>query len=823
MCRHYLTIAFRNLRKNQVFTTINVVGLGLGIAAFGLIWEYIAFERSVNQFHQKLPTLYRVLLQDKSGQNWEFGPSALAPDAQAAFPEIENVCRLVTGAAQGIVRVQPAKGEAKTFREANVALADGSFFSMFTFSLVSGTPANLKQPNIVFLSASTARRYFDKQPALGKTITVNGQFGQHLYTVGGVYTDMPENSDTRFDLVYSLQTLANPANLNGNDWASLTSYNSNFLQACLQLKPGTDAVALARKMTAFYRSKKTDEETTSVQLQSSKYAHLGESLSDPFVTVGSLSFVYLLSGLALLIVLIAWLNYINLSTATALTRAKEVGVRKVVGATQGQLVGQLLSESLLINALGLLMGLLLIGLVQPVFNQFVGKQLSIGTLLAGRPGEPGLWVWGLLALLAGALLSGSYVAYALTRTRSVDMMRGGVGSHGRAIWLRQSLVVVQFGIALVLIVATMVMFQQVQFLRNRPLGLNMDRLVAIKRPEVGTQSPDFKTRRTVFQQQISQLASVQEWCNTGSVPGNFYNFSSAGITRQNPRSGEEKRTYNMIFADEKFLPTFGIKLLAGQNFTRAQAEADYEKGGAIILNEKAALDMGFASAADAIGKTVLWGSSFEVVGVVGNYRHQSPKQPTEAVMLIPRANNGYLTIRLAPGNTARGREAVSDQIAELGQLYKASYPGNPFDYFFVEETYNEQYQTEKQYGQLFSAAAGLAIFIACLGLFGLAAFTAQRRTKEIGVRKVLGASVLSVVSLLSKDFLQLVGIAFMVSAPVAWWAMDRWLQNFAEKTPLHWWLFAGAGTLVALIALLTVSYQSIRAAVANPVASLRSE
>ncbi len=319
MFRHYLTISLRNLVKNQVFTTINIVGLGLGIAAFGLIWEYIAFERSVNQFHQKLPSLYRVLLEDKSGETGEFGPSALAPEAKAAFPEIEDACRLVTGAAQGIVSVQPAGGEVKTFREANVAMADGSFFSLFSFPLASGNAASLKQPNTVFLSESTAKRYFDGQPAVGNTITVNGQFGQLLYTVGGVYIDMPENSDIRFDLIYSLETLANPANLNGNGWASLTSYNSNFLQACLQLKPGTDADALARKLTTFYRGKKPDETNTSVRLQSSMYSHLGQSLSDPFVTSGSLAFVYLLSGLALLIVLIAWLNYINLSTATALT------------------------------------------------------------------------------------------------------------------------------------------------------------------------------------------------------------------------------------------------------------------------------------------------------------------------------------------------------------------------------------------------------------------------------------------------------------------------------------------------------------------------
>ena len=817
MFRHYIRIALRNLRKNRAFTIINILGLGLGIAAFGLIWEYIAFERSVNQFHKNSPNLYRVLLQVKSGQTWEYGPAGFAPDAKAVFPEIDDLCRIFTGGAQGVVRVQTPTGEVKTFSETNVAMVDGSFFSLFSFPLLVGNAASLAQPNVVFLSETTARNYFGQAPAVGKTITQNGQFGKLLYTVGGVYADMPENSDLRFDLVYAYQTLYTTANLNGNTWASPTGYDNNFLQASLLLKPGTNPDALARKLTTFYRTKRPTDTNLTVRLQPAEYMHLGQSLSDPYVTTGSLAFVYLLSALALLIVLIAWLNYVNLSTATALTRAKEVGVRRVVGATQGQLVGQLLGESLLINGLGLLVGLGLIVLVQPVYNQFIDKQLSIGTLLAGRPGQVGLWFWALLALLAGAVVSGCYVAFSLTRTRSVDSMRGGVGTHGRGTWLRQGLVVVQFGIALVLMVSTLVMFQQVQFLRNRPLGLNMDRLLTINGPQVGKEEADFSTRRSAFQQQVAQLTYVAQLSNAGSVPGNWYNFNAAGLTRQNPLAGDEKKTYNIFFADANYLPVFGIKLVAGQNFTPAQTESVYEKGGMLILNERAARDMGFASPKAAVGQVVKWGEvAYEVAGVVTDYRHQSPKIPVEAVVMIPRTYSGYLTVRLAPGDFPR-------QLAELERLYKASYPGNPFGYFFVSEKYNEQYRSEQQYGQLFSVAAGLAIFIACLGLFGLATFMARRRTKEIGVRKVLGASVAGLVALLSREFLKLVGLSFVVAVPVAWWAMSQWLQHFAEKTPLHWWLFAGAGALAALIALLTVAYQSIRAALADPVTSLRSD
>ncbi|MEZ0610940.1 ABC transporter permease [Fibrella sp. WM1] len=818
MFQHYLTIALRNLRKNRTFAIINAVGLGLGIAAFGIIWEYVAFERSVDQFHTNLPRLYRVLLQEKSGPTSEFSPGGFTVDAQAALPDIERTCRVVTGAASGIVSVQqPRAGAPSVFRESNAAMVDGSFFQLFSFPVLRGNPASLGQPNVVFLSERKARTYFGNASAQGQTITLSSQFGKLLFTVGGVYADMPDNSDIRYDLLYSLQTLANPANRNGNDWADPAAYNANFLQAVLLLKPDANPDALEKKLTDFYHSKKPDDRAVTVRLQSSAYVHLGRSLNDPLTTIGSLGFVYLLSALALLIMLIAWLNYVNLSTTTALTRAKEVGVRKVVGATQGQLAAQLLAESLLINVLGMGLGLLLLSLVQPLFNQFIGKQLSLGTLLLGRQGEVGLWFWGLLALLSGALVSGGYVAFALTRLRPVEMMRGSGHTPGRSAWLRQSLVVVQFGIAVALIVVTLVMVQQVRFLQQRPLGLTLDRLLAIRGPEVGKDQPDFRTRRTAYQQQVAQLAFVEAWSNTGSVPGNFYNFNSSGITRQNPRPDDDKKTYNVIFADDRFLPTFGIKLLAGQNFTPTHLTADYEKGSPTLINEKAALDMGFSSAKAAAGQVLVWGgNTYEIVGVVSNYRHQSPKTPIAPLIMFPRVYSNYLTVRLAAGN-------VPEQLSQLERLYKASFPGNPFDYFFVPERYNEQYQTEQQYTQLFSIAAGLAIFIACLGLFGLAAFTAQRRTKEIGVRKVLGASEAGIVALLSKDFIQLVGVAFLIATPVAWWIMDRWLQDFAEKTPLHWWLFAGAGSLAALIALLTVSYQTLRAARANPVVSLRAD
>jgi putative ABC transport system permease protein len=824
MLRHYVTSAFRSLRKNRVSTVINAAGLGLGIAAFGFIWQYVAFERSVDQFHVNLPNLYRVLLQAPDQRTWEFGPGGLTADAKLAFPEITETCRLITGPASAVVtveQVKAGKAEVVPFREQESAFVDGSFFRLFSFPLRSGNAASLGQPNVVFLSESTARRYFGEAKAVGRTITANSQFGKQLYTVGGVYADMPQNSDVRFNLLYSLQTLVSPANRNDNSWADPTAYNANFLQAALLLRPGTNVPSLEQKLTTFFHSKKPDETQVRVRLQPMANLHLSPSLNDAFVTTGSLGFVYLLGGLALLIVLIAWLNYVNLSTATALARAKEVGVRKVVGATRGQLVGQLLGESLLINALGLGVGLLLIALLQPAFNQFAGKSLSLGTLLLSRAGEVGLWVWAVGTLGLGTLVSGGYVAFVLTRIQPAAIVRGQLTASGGRNYGRQGLVVVQFGIAVVLILVTMVLYQQVRYLQNRPLGLTLDRLLTIEAPEVGKDHPDFKARRSSFQQQVGGLSFVETMSNSGSVPGNWYNFNSTGITRQAPRPGDEKINYNIIFADEHFLPVFGINLLAGQNFTRAQTHAKYDFAGkevvSVLLNERATRDLGFASAQAAVGQRLVWdGNRYDVVGVVSNYRHQSPKTPVEAIILFPRQYGSKLTMRLTPGNTAQ-------QISQLEKLYKAAYPGNPFLYFTVPERYNEQYAQEQQYSQLFSAAAGLAIFIACLGLFGLATFMAQRRTKEIGVRKTLGATELSIVALLSKDFLKLVFVAFVIAAPIGYWLTTTWLDDFAERTPLHWWLFAGAGTLAALVALLTISFQTVHAARANPVTALRSE
>lgn len=814
MLRSYLKIALRNFWKNKVFSTVNIVGLALGIAAFGLILEYISFERSVNTFHDKLPSLYRLTGQNEDGNVYTDMAPAIAPLAKQTFPDVRAYCRIAEHSANGIITAETTKEAPQAFREDKLVYADASFFTLFTFPLVQGRAATaLLQPNTVALSATKAQTYYGTDKAVGRSLTLNNRFGKTLYTVAAVYADMPPNSDFQFDAVFSLQTLANPANLNGNDWARLDGFDGNYLTTFLQLTepkgPGTaDYQALEAKFNA-YKKQATPDDKSILLLQPATTLHLAASLSTPYRTTGSLGFIYLLGGIAGLILVIAWFNYVNLSTAGALKRAKEVGVRKVVGAGASQLIGQFLGESILLNGVGVGLAVVLIGALQPFYNDFVQRDLSVGMLASGGFGLAGL---GLLTV--GTLASGGYVAFALASYQPLQTLKGSQQAGGG--WLRQTLVVAQFSASVALMVGTIVLYRQLQYMQHTDLGVQLAQRVVIQRPSVGEETA-LKPRMNVLEQQLSQLPYVKSLCLTGSAPGNPHDFSTTGIAKQNPLPQADKKGYSMGVIDNRFLTTYGIQLVAGRNFTQQEAELAWEKSAKLLVNETAVGQLGFASAAQAVGQSINWGTTgYEIVGVVKDYHHQGFRQLIDPVIFLPRRSVGDLTIQLTTDDLPR-------KLTELERLYKGAYPGNPFAYYFVDDHYNQQYLSEQQYGQVFTMASVLAILIACLGLFGLATFTSEQRTKEIGVRKVLGASVSSIITLLSKDFLKLVLIAIVIASPIAWYGMHRWLQEFAYKTAIDWWVFAGAGTLAVGIALITVSFQSVKTALMNPVNALRSE
>ncbi len=815
MLANYFKIAWRNLLRNKVYSLVNIVGLAMGIAAFLLILEYVSFERSYNSFHQNISSLYRVVSQTPKGDVWVDMAPAVAPLARQKFPEVQDYCRVAEHSANGIVTIADSEGNKplQSFRENELAYADASFFTLFTFPLVQGTAATaLTQPNTVALSESQSRKYFDTVKSVGKVLTLNNQFGKTIYTVTAVYADMPSNSDLHFEAVFALQTLANPANLNGNNWARLDSFDGSYVTTFLQLpdrSPGipADFTALADKFNALKREIAPEDKSQFV-LQPAKNLHLAESLNEVYRTSGSLSFVYLLSCISVLILLIAWFNYVNLSTAGALKRAKEVGVRKVIGAGSKQLAGQFLGESLVLNLLGFALALGMVVSLQEVFNDFAQKELSLAIL-----GTSELWLVGLLLLVVGALVSGGYVAFTLISFQPVETLKG-ILPTGRGGLLRKSLVVVQFSASIALVAGTLLLYQQLRYMQNEDLGMELDQRLVIKSPEVGGGS--FADRTAVLENDLAQLPYVKNFCQTGMIPGDYYNFSANGITRQNASPDDARKTYSMGIVDDRYLTTYGIDLAAGRNFTPREAELGWEKSAKLMVNEKAARQLGFASPEAAAGQTINWGQPFEIVGVVKDYHHQGLKQNIDPIVFMPCRSVGYLTVNLSTDNIQR-------KIGELEALYKKSYPGNPFEFFFVDERYNQQYESEQQYGQVFTAASLLAIFIACLGLFGLATHTTEQRTKEIGIRKVLGASVASIVALLSGDFLKLVLVAIVIASPIAWYFMNEWLADFAYKIDIKWWVFALAGGLAVGIALLTVGFQSVKAALMNPVQSLRSE
>ncbi|MFZ1527994.1 MAG: ABC transporter permease [Ferruginibacter sp.] len=808
MLKNYFKIAIRNLWRNKLYSFINIFGLAMGIAAFLFILQYVSFEKSVNNFHKNIGSTYRLLNEDTKGNTWPQVEPGWAQIAKDRFAEIKDYCRFEEGIGQGIVRTGSENGV--SFRENNIGYAEGTFFSFFSFEVKKGNAAEFNKPNIVFLSEPAAVKYFAKEDPLGKTLTLFNQFGKSTFTVGGLYS-IPKNSDIQYDMVFSLETLKNPANLNDNGWAQLDNLGSQYINTYFSLAAGTDYRQLEKKLISMRNELKKDKDGVLFRLQPFANVHLPASFSDTYQTTGNLAYVYILGAIALLILFIAWFNYINLSTANSLKRANEVGVRKVVGASQRSLVLQFLGESLLVNLLGFGLSLILILLIQPLFNDIIGKELSLASLMGSR-----VWLVGLLLLITGSLLSGAYTAFSLSGFNPVETLKGKLSKTTKGVALRKSLVVVQFSISIALLLATVLMYQQLNYMQNKNLGVNTEQLLVIRGPEVGKDST-YKSRKSAFWMEIAGQSFVKDYALSGTIPGNGYNFATSGFTQPGSKKGDELKSYSFAIIDNRYLNTYQVPLKAGRNFTAEECNIEWNDNSKVLLNEKAIQELGFASAENALRTKIQWDErQLEVIGVVKDYHHTGLQKSIDPIIFYPQNNSAYFTIRLGAGK-------VQQSIAGLEKLYKKYFSNNPFEYFFADENFNKQYISERQYSRLLSTASVWAILIACLGLFGLATYTVESRTKEIGVRKVLGASVSGIAQLLSKDFLKLVLISIVIACPVAWYAMQRWLRDFAYRISIQWWVFALTGVLVIIVALVTVSFQAVKAAVANPVKSLRTE
>jgi putative ABC transport system permease protein len=807
MIQNYFKIAFRSLRNRRVYSFVNIIGLSLGITAFVLILQYVSLEQSVNRFHAKLPQMYRVLCQNPEGKTWPEVEPGWAMKSKESFSEIKDFCRFEESIGAGIV-----KNEAKnvSFREKAIGYAEGNFFDFFSFPLLMGEKSAFQRADVVFISNSYAKKYFVEENPLGKSLVLFNQFGEHRYNVEGVYTDIGENSDIHYDMVFSLETLKNPANLGDNNWANLDNLDSQFSNLFLLLNEKSDVKALEQKMTSMRRTMQPEKDAINFRLQAFGETHLATSFNDDLSHTGNVRYVYMLMSIALLILLIAWFNYVNLSTANALRRSNEVGVRKAIGASKSNLIAQFLSETILLNIIAFGLAFVMIVGLQPFFNEVIGKKLDFAVLFQTR-----IWLYGLVTMLAGSLLSGIYTGGALTRFNPIEALRGKLSKSVGGLRLRQSLVVSQFVISTALILFTVLIYSQLKYMQNQKTGLDTTQLMIIRGPEIGRDST-YKARKNAFLNEISTQSFVQEYCQSGCVPSDSYNFATEGFSTPKTKANNLEKAYKFAIISERFLQTFGIKMKTGRTFNAAECQVKWNDNSKILVNETALSFLGL-TLEEALTTKVQWDERYlDIIGVVQDYHHNSLQKPIDPIIFYPSNNSAFFTLRLTPEN-------MSSKIAALETLHNQYFSGNPFEYFFADDNFQKAYESENQFSKLFAFASLWAIFIACLGLFGLVTFTIESKVKEIGIRKVLGASIAGITGLLAKDFLKLVLIAILIASPIAYYFMNKWLADFAYRIDIQWWMFVVAGFAAVLIAFLTVGFQSVKAALANPVKSLRSE
>lgn len=819
MLKNYLKIGWRNLIKNKVHSLINIAGLSIGMAACLLILQYVSFELSYDRFNKNAGDIYRVyndrFQNGKLIQHGTITYSAVGPAMKKDFPEVLENTRVVPSGSQ-IISYQDKKFEVK-----EAMAADNQFLSVFSYPLIAGNSKSaLKEPNDIILSESLARKIFavpgnQFEMLIGKTLQIARD--SLPYKITAICKDVPENSHLQFDLLISYVTLYSGK----NPWkeAEYDFTDSDFWHY-IRLKHGTDYKALEAKLPAFsdryFQGNKVSGTVEKFYLQPLLKAHLYSDFEYEIGKTGSATAVWGLLIIATLIIVIAWVNYINLATARSMERAKEVGVRKVAGATKSQLIGQFLTESVFINMISLALALLIIFLVQDSFNNLVQHKLSLFYLF--QRGTSGLNITAALIalIISGIFISGFYPAFVLSAFMPIMVLKGKYISSNRGILLRKTLVIAQFAATVALIIGSFVVYRQIKFVSTRDLGMNLSRILIVKPPILSGFDSSFIPHMNSFKNELKQLPNITAASTSGAVAGD--ELPRAFNVHRTDRNQEDHFTLRRLPVDADFINLYGIKLIAGRNFSSTDYNPDYNKLHNILMSASAVKLLGFTSIADAIGKTIMvYDKKWDIIGVVRDFHQKSLHYPIEPTMLQPF----YGTYN--PISVKVNTRDLPSTMAAIKNKYAAFFPGNLFDYYFLDERFNEQYRNDILFGEIFGMFSAFAIFIACLGLLGLALFTTAQRTKEIGVRKVLGASVSNIVLLLSKDFLRLIFIAFLIASPVAWMIMHKWLQNFAYRINLSWWIFPLAGGIAFLIAMLTIGYQAIKAGRMNPASSLRTE
>jgi putative ABC transport system permease protein len=808
MLRNYLKIALRNLLRNKVYSFINIGGLAVGMATCLLITLYVFDEISYDRFNEKADRIYRLDMDIKFGgleKSYAVSPAPAGPAILRDYPFIENFVRIREN---GVVIT---KGR-ETINEHNVAFADSTLFEVFTLPMIYGNPKNaLNQPNSVVITESIAKKYFNTSQVLGKFLTIDKT---HLYKITGVIKDIPENSHIKRNIYMSM---LNYEDSKQNVWVS-NNYNTYLL-----LKQNVNPSQLKSKFREILKKYVQPEifqvlgiksiedfeksgsymrfdlmPLTKIHLHSDKVAEIG--------TNSNIQYVYIFSAIALFILLIACVNFMNLSTARSVNRAKEVGVRKVLGTIRSHLMGQFLSESILLSLIAFFLGFGIAYSLIPYFNDLAAKQMNLS--FEKKPFLlPALLFFSILI----GLLAGVYPALILSSFKPISVLKGKLTASNKGSYLRSGLVVFQFFSSAFLIICTIVIYRQLSFIQQKNLGFNREQVLVINDTNLlgsGLES---------FRNELLQLKEIKSATVSGFLPTPSYrnNNSFWPEGELNAEKGISMQFWEVGF---DYTKTLGMQLLQGRDFDKNMST----DSSALIINESAAKIFGYKN---PIGKKLFMYAdvqtkrmvAFTIIGVVKNFNYESLRENVGAMsMCLSSKPYGMISIRLQTDN-------IKEAIAKIENKWKSRVGASPLNYQFLDEAFDSMYRSEQRIGKIFISFAILAIFIACLGLFGLATFTAEQRTKEIGIRKVLGASVPQIVQLLSKDFVRLVIIGIVIASPIAYYFMDKWLQDFAYRVEISWWIFALAGIVAISIALLTVSYQAIRAALMNPVKSLRTE
>ena len=805
MFKSYLKVALRNLWKNKGFSALNIIGLATGLAVCLLIVLYVKDELSYDKFNVNANRIYRLdadIYFNNTEANMAVAPDPLPPAMVTDYPEVQQMVRINN---QGDILI---KKDNQNIQDHHAAFVDSTFFKIFTCPMMTGDPNTaLDEPNSIVIDETTAKKYFNSTNVVGKTLYVDNSTN---CKITGVIKDMPKQSSFHFSFLRP----RGKANV---------SWLSNNASCFILVRPDVSSQKLQHDVDATVNNYLGKELQTQLHMSLSDLRNKGNHFIYhlmPFTDIhlhsdklyeleanGDIIYVYIFSAIALLILLIACVNFMNLSTARSANRAKEVGIRKVAGSLRSHLITQFLTESVLISFLALFLAVLIAALLLPLFNQLAHKAMYVSTLFS-------TWLFPVMISLVFVVgcVAGSYPAFYLSSFQPIDVLKGKIAKGFKSSWLRNGLVVFQFSISIMLIIGTIVIYNQLDYIRSRKIGYNRDEVLILHN------GYNLNNNIKTFRNELLNIPGVNDATITGDLPTGT-NFDNEGWFRDATFDAAKTIILTNFYVDENYIPTLGMQMETGRNFSK-----DYPSDSTgIIINEAAVKVLGFKDPLkeslyrpNMNNGNITGATAYRIIGVVKDFNYSSMHNNVGPLVIQEGDNRGSIALRIATKD-------IPSLINKVESKWNSMAPGLPFDYSFMDADFNNLYTAEQQTGKLFITFAVFAIFIGCLGLFGLVTYAAEQRTKEIGVRKVLGATIGGIVAMLSKDFAKLVLIASVIAFPLAWWAMNKWLQSFAYRIHISWWIFLVAGATAIIIALLTVSFQAIKAAVANPVNSLRTE